>query len=344
MRTLVIVLLGLLMAQAPARADDSSATSDVPKDQVLQGMKSLWQNRKGHPYIADENNPNAVYAYPRSSKVEISTRLLGLCMAHELSRDHRSFDFNRSNVKCISPAGGKDVSHDPSVRKPSLVDYLSGTPDRSCDYASGHEEELKNWVLAQKDNSVSPVSIFAESLRLNGGEIFSSLITIHQLLRNNARWWDDTRYAYRSSKAEEQNFFDKMIDIRGDLKERGNGFHGDHFGSWFRIWGTMLYTLGFVSESEFHENLHKGAMCVINPLEGLEEIKLVEHLGISIVASWADEKSKLLQGHEEDPQKFLLDREGSETMTWMLEGLWEPESGSGAFSPDRCSDPSYFIH
>jgi hypothetical protein len=37
--------------------------------------------------------------------------------------------------------------------------------------------------------------------------------------------------------------FHRMIDIRGDLYERGTPFLGDHPGTWYRIWGTMLYDL-----------------------------------------------------------------------------------------------------
>lgn len=332
-------------------ASDQSVHSTIPEDQVIEGIESLWKNfswknLKGRPYVADSSNPNAVYAYPANKKLQLNSRLLGLCMAYDLTRNPAGFDYNRSSSQCISPRDGRDVSHDPSVKKPPLVLYLSGDDERACDYASGKEDELKTWVLSQKDNSITPESIFAESIRLNKGEIFSSLITVYQLLRNNARWWDDFRYAYHSSKSDEERFFNKFIDIRGDLKERGKGFYGDHFGSWFRIWGTMIYTLGFVGETEFHDHLPNRPMCLKNLISpDFEADKMIADVGITIVSSWADEKAKQLQGGEEDGGKEVIDRDGSLTITWMLQGIWKPDTFRELrFSPERCTDSSYYLY
>jgi len=128
--------------------------------------------------------------------------------------------------------------------------YLQIKKKRECDYQTGKEGKLRKWILTQPDNSIDPVAIFREAIEINNGHIFNTILTIHQLLRNEARWRSKRRYFYFSDEKSEAEFWNKFIDIRGDLSERGEGFEGDHAGSWYRLWGIALYRLSLVEKKE----------------------------------------------------------------------------------------------
>ncbi len=166
------------------------------------------------------------YHFPASRTIEVDSKKLGLCLAKESIRDFSHLSYSRN--KHILPITGGD-------------DFRSYLENGENDWFSGNESTLKNWILSQPANSIDPIALYRKSLELNGGDIFETLVTCYTLLRENARWWITAFYNYDSSYPKEQAFFDKFIDIRGDLRERGAGFHGDHPGSWYRIWGAMLY-------------------------------------------------------------------------------------------------------
>lgn len=127
-----------------------------------------------------------------------------------------------------------------------LLEYLQASPFRDFDYFTGFEPHLKAWVLAQMDYSIDPIQIYSHSLALNSGNVWGAILTIHQLVRNMARYNEPRRYFYKETNREESAaFFNKLIDIRGDLEERGEPFLGDHRGTWYRIWGMMLYRLAW---------------------------------------------------------------------------------------------------
>ena len=138
----------------------------------------------------------------------------------------------------------------PGERSP-LLDYLAATANRTGDYLTGREGALREWILSRPDNSVDPLALYQASLALHGGNIWNAVLAAHQLLRNHARWWATERYHFRSSREEQEALFNKLVDIRGELSERGDGFHGDHAGSWYRVWGAMLFRLGFVADATF---------------------------------------------------------------------------------------------
>lgn len=101
---------------------------------------------------------------------------------------------------------------------------------------------MREWILTQKDNSIDLLKIFKYSLSLNHNA-FDALITIHQLLRNEARFKNKEYYTYQSTEEAANLFWSKFVDIRGDLNESNPQNEGDHRGSWYRIWGMMLYRL-----------------------------------------------------------------------------------------------------
>ena len=107
------------------------------------------------------------------------------------------------------------------------------------------EKELKNWILAQPENSISPHSIIKKALEFTNGLLLDAFLIIHNELRNNSRYNAD--YIRYSSNAEKKKtYFNKFIDIRGDLRQRKSiftKFEGDHDGGWYRFFGMALYHL-----------------------------------------------------------------------------------------------------
>lgn len=179
------------------------------------------------------------YRYAKNHVFDFDGLIFGQCLQQEI-RKFRSSSQIKHDYPVNPLMSGENMQCE--LTNQSLMTYLTAEKDR-CDFQTGNEQKLKQIILLQKDNSVDPVMLFRASLKLNGGRIFDAVLTIHQLLRNEARWWNDSVYAYRSSPAKSSVFWNKFIDIRGDLDSRKNGFHGDHAGSWYRIWGTMLYSM-----------------------------------------------------------------------------------------------------
>jgi hypothetical protein len=196
------------------------------------------------------------YDYPEHHKLLLEPDTLAYCMIEIANRypDSKTtaaipIDKTYANSYFFDPAQGCEMT--PS----NLFFYLAADPRRECDYKTGLEEPLRDWIMAQPDNSIDPVKIFEESMELNKGNVFDSLLAIHQLLRNEARYYEKKYYAYQSNPQREKAFWNKFIDIRGDLAEGGG--HGDHQGTWYRIWGIMLYRL---SQSEKNETKY-GEVC-----------------------------------------------------------------------------------
>ncbi|WP_413576146.1 hypothetical protein ACLVWU_17320 [Bdellovibrio sp. HCB290] len=183
------------------------------------------------------------YSYPKQQKVSINSEVLAGCFLKEINkypnqtrtteplfiyRDNKTEHFTHKPARC-------KFDHD------AFFDYMIAGEVR-CDYSTGQEQKLRDWIMSKADNSVDPVNIFREALKLNGGSTFNAALTIHQLLRNEARYKGKAFY-YNSTPDLEKSFWNKFVDIRGDLEERGKekGFEADHQGSWYRIWGIMGY-------------------------------------------------------------------------------------------------------
>jgi hypothetical protein len=207
-------------------------------------------------FAADQEDTGMDFSYPKSSKLAINSERLGLCMSYVASKLPK-LEFSDKDIIC------KWFDHVPTAErtdgnKANFYFYLKAR-DRKCDYTTVHEEELKNWILSQPDNSIDLIKLFEQSLKTHNGNIKAALLCVHNLLRNEARFWDGDGYYYKSSKAEAKNVFNKFIDIRGDLRERGGDFKGDHKGSWYRIWGVMLGRLWLFSSNSLTSSLDKSA-------------------------------------------------------------------------------------
>lgn len=178
----------------------------------------------------------ASYNYPKDKLVFINSVSLANCMLIAADK------YPNSKIKPPEHLRTKSFKNRKcSVNEDAWILYLQAAGSRNCDFETGHEENLKSWVLQQPDNTVDPVTIFEKSLELNDGNLTDSLLTIHQLMRNNARWFSKNYYEYDSSEVQAQEFFNKFVDIRGDLRDRGGNFEGDHAGSWYRMWGMALW-------------------------------------------------------------------------------------------------------
>lgn len=208
------------------------------KGQDFDGNKSnkIKQNKNDEYFPVSDG---IIYSFPKSHRIAIDPQKLGHCMASIAKKFNTKLKFKSKRLKCepFRPNGK-------GIVKPGFFIYL-GAQERDCDYSTGNEEEIKRWVMSQPDNSIDILKIFQKSMSMNEGNITEALVTIHTLLRNLARYDDGTesrkgRYFYKSTPEEVGKFFNKFIDIRGDLTERGGDYFGDHKGSWYRIWGVFL--------------------------------------------------------------------------------------------------------
>jgi hypothetical protein len=270
------------------------------------------------------------YKYPRNTPLTIDSSILGQCFSQVVQKN---FDLRSIKLK-----QHRDLY-------PNLFDYLTGNLDN--DYSTGRELFLKNWVGSQKDNSINPLSIFKQSLLLNNGDIFNAVLTIHQLLRNEARFYK--RYIhYNSSFEQKEMFFNKFIDIRGDLEERTNGT-GDHSGSWYRLWGTMLSYLSGIEIKEVlsfpqkdlssqltFDNFYNSKQIKERVIEDKNELgicgqefsslakTLAKGFGISSLAEWIKYPLSLIPGEnwiEKDTRKASINRAGYLTAHSLVKSL-----------------------
>lgn len=197
-------------------------------------------------YAAANEQP-IPYPYPKPRRVMIHSDRMARCFAGAIAQVGDPRTLGPSSLY-LNNFRTKDSFHTHYCvfSSAKFLDYLSIQPFRPCDYETGRESRLRDWILKQAENSVTPLSIFRKSLTLNDGHVFDALLTIHQLLRNEARWSSKRYYYYDSDEKKAGAFWAKFVDIRGDLKEKGE--EGDHRGSWYRIWGSMIYRLSLTEE------------------------------------------------------------------------------------------------
>ncbi len=194
---------------------------------------------------------NNHYKYPSIVHKKIDTVLLGQCFALEVTKyvDRGGRVSNR--IKNINFTN-KVVAYN------SLRNYLSRYENHSL-YQTGHEDKIDAWILKQNDNTVDPLKIFKTSFELNKGDLFRTFLTIYNSLYRNARWYKDM-VTFESSYERMYSYFNKFVDIRGDLDDR-NGGTGDHIGTWYRIWGMMafyIYSTGYHFENKMEFSFMSG--------------------------------------------------------------------------------------
>ena len=239
----------------------------------------------------DDNEP-LFYKYPYFGKITVDPLKLGQCFAVAASNSEFPLSMGKEQMSCQSFSGELLPKKD----WPPIIDYLSGS-QRRCDYVSGNEDRLYQWVLAQPDNSIDPLKIFQKSFSLNRGNLWNAILTIHQVLRPTARFNVRQRYGSKIEQNTASRFFNKLMDIRGDLVELKPGeLHGDHPGSWYRIWGSMLMILVFMEDDTQLNSCRPPG-----PMPGtLAEV-------VSVALFYLDERI-LKAGREADLGKFRTDK------------------------------------
>lgn len=130
---------------------------------------------------------------------------------------------------------------------PTLLDYLAF---EKVGLRSGHENELILWIRKQFDeartgkldfHSISLGELFQEAMKLNQGDIFLSLVTAHNALRDN-----------RDSPSVQ----DMIENYRGD--------GGDEKGARYHFFGMALYSFAFEHFMELAKNRgYVGAQALI---------------------------------------------------------------------------------
>ncbi|MBO9668803.1 MAG: hypothetical protein J7501_18540, partial [Bdellovibrio sp.] len=159
------------------------------------------------------------YSYPKQNAVSINDEVLAGCFLKEINKyPNVSKTTEPLFVYPDARASRYRVRPQCIFSQRDFFEYMLGEPSRSCDYSTGQESILREWILEQKDNSIDPVKLYREALKLSGGSAFNATLMIHQLLRTEARYKQPSFY-YESTPAKEKAFWNKFVDIRGDLEE-----------------------------------------------------------------------------------------------------------------------------
>ena len=113
-----------------------------------------------------------------------------------------------------------------------LICLSCGWTSRYC--VTGQEEALSQWIMLRPDRSVEPHELFSESYRLNGGNIYLTLLTCENVL---------TKMPFRPGRNKDPMQL-KLAYIRNDSEP-----YGDNYGAWYHFFGAALY--GFVRSQSF---------------------------------------------------------------------------------------------
>ena len=90
---------------------------------------------------------------------------------------------------------------------------------------SGTEEALQDYIISRPENSINLEEMFRASYRINKGDIYLTLLTIENVL---SRFWLTPQRSNRLVTT-------KLKDITNYY------YHTDKFGSWYHLFGIMLY-------------------------------------------------------------------------------------------------------
>lgn len=170
---------------------------------------------------------------------------------------------------------------------------------------------------------------------MNNRNVADTLVNMHTVLRNVARWrspYVKIQNVPSTPKSTENvnQFFNKMIDIRGDLMELGKENKGDHPGSWYRMWGMMLKFLMTAPVSEKNVTYQ-------NPWFNLNR----DYLRV-LVAGLAENIKYIMPGFADDPDKYRkgdLNARAANAAYWMtMTALKHPDT----INSQTCS-PSVYL-
>lgn len=257
------------------------------------------------------------YRYPTQPTLYLDGLVLGQCLGQEMKKTKFKWGVDRKKYSIWN-----------------FDSYLTGSD--FVYYTTPSELNLKTWLLNQPENSITPISLFKAAMSLNGNNVFDSLVNIHTVLRNVARW--QAHYVRKQKAlstpdnvAQVNTFFNKFIDIRGDLTERGGEFKGDHPGSWYRIWGMMLK---FLMSSPIGEK----NLTYKNPWFNFNR----DYLRV-LVAGFAENVKYILPKFMDDPDKQRkgdLNARAANAAYWMtMTGLNHPDTQKSR----KCTAAEYLL-
>jgi hypothetical protein len=277
------------------------------------------------------------YKYPKCTPVQIDSDKLSSCLTMLTRIKFTDYYSEPQEMKTERFTGQSG-----NLRKePEFWSYLAARPGRKSEYISGKEDDLKAWVLAQPDNSVDILKIYEASMRLNHGNIWNAILTIHGISRNLARAYDRPRYVYQTDNREVENFFNKFIDISGDLRECGPSFHGDHKGRWYRIWAGMLFRMDYNSTGFFRLSSSDRSISCSNS-KPVSDTWLNGFLPLFEVS--ADQvMNRYVTPTESDARKGEYNRNGVDTVSKLFKGLRSSPQVSEALYNSQCSNRQYLI-
>ncbi len=108
------------------------------------------------------HSSKANYIYSADNVKVVDSRKFGKCLAFEVA------DYNTVGINAH-----RDKYSD-------MITYLAGS---RFHYENQGVASLRNWVIKQKNNSITLTSIFRASLELNKGDLVETLLSLHELLR-----------------------------------------------------------------------------------------------------------------------------------------------------------------
>lgn len=91
---------------------------------------------------------------------------------------------------------------------------------------TGHEQELRDWVMAQKERSIQIHDLFRASYLLNRGNLYLTMLTAENVLAGDP---------YRADRDKDPLQM-KLAYIRNDSLP-----YGDNYGCWYHFFGIGLY-------------------------------------------------------------------------------------------------------
>ena len=315
----------LLSAQEPPASAVPTSAPQKKDSPITASPSEASPKPLDKPALAELKREAAAQAhagpfdYPSDTKIKIDGRALGKAMARATADSGHPISLNKGRYEAKS-----------------FFEYLYALPQRPRDYETGKEEELKKWILSRPDNSIDPLSLYKQSLDVNGGNVWGALLTIHQLLRNHARYFDRHAYFTDLNEPDVKPLFNKLVDIRGDLADRDASLKGDHRGTWYRIWGIMLYR---VAQEKSFEDL----MAARSQGKSLSLTEHVRQWGRyfrgQAVASLAEWVKPFIMFGESDKRKAEINRSGATTAHVFIKALYtgkdSPPSSGVEDAPSR---------
>lgn len=152
----------------------------------------------------------------------------------------KAFDEMFRKVICqsgVKPIVGETDTWSKEFRKEHIKPPFSklllalATGDTNRIMPTTKEKDLMNWILDQKDRSITIHKIFETSYLMNGGNVYKAFMTIENVLSENFYWGGDVRENLTSST--------KLSKI---INHTGGQF--DLYGPWYHLFGMLLFGYG----------------------------------------------------------------------------------------------------